>query len=147
MRTLNGSQAAKGREMHLCPLQLDIVDRLINRYSNRGDVVFDPFMGLGTVLLRALLAGRRGLGVELNPFYFADAVRYLKEAEEKAATPSLFDIEALTVETTEAAEERVEFADAVELVESNADLEDKFDALMEWTTRDDAESREEVIDG
>jgi DNA modification methylase len=91
MRTLNGLQAAKGREMHLCPLQFDIVDRLIVQKSNPGDVVFDPFGGLMTVPLRAVQLGRRGLGVELNGKYFDDGVRYLRAAEEKAAIPTLFD--------------------------------------------------------
>lgn len=91
MRTLNGAQHAKGREMHLCPLQFDIVDRLITRYSNPGELVWDPFGGLGTVALRAIELGRRGLTVELNPRYHADAVGYLRAAEEKLATPTLFD--------------------------------------------------------
>lgn len=93
MRTLNGSQAAKGREMHLCPLQFDIVDRLITRFSNEGDLVYDPFSGLGTVPLRAVKLGRQGLGVELNPAYHADAVWYLREAERGAETPTLFDLD------------------------------------------------------
>jgi hypothetical protein len=92
MRTLNGEQAAKGREMHLCPLQFDIVDRLIVSDSNPGDVVYDPFGGLMTVPLRAVKLGRRGLGVELNPSYFDDAVRILRDADRERATPSLFDL-------------------------------------------------------
>ena len=91
MRTLNTEQAMKGREKHLCPLQFDIVDRLIRRYSNPNDLVFDPFAGLGTVPLRAVKMGRRGLGSELNTGYFADAVTYLQAQDRKQATPSLFD--------------------------------------------------------
>jgi DNA modification methylase len=98
MRTLNGAQAAKGREMHLCPLQFDIVDRLIRRFSNAGETVFDPFGGLMTVPLRAVHLGRRGLGVELNPSYFDDAVRLLREADEGRAAPSLFDLLAAEAE-------------------------------------------------
>jgi DNA modification methylase len=93
MRTLNGAQAAKGREMHLCPLQFDIVDRLIERYSNVGDVVFDPFGGLMTVPYCAVQLNRRGRGVELNARYFDDGVRYLRAAEESQITPTLFDME------------------------------------------------------
>lgn len=70
MRTLNGEQAAKGREMHLCPLQFDIVDRIIEGHSNPGDVVYDPFGGLMTVPLRAMLKGRVGWGAELSESYF-----------------------------------------------------------------------------
>jgi len=92
MRTLNGSQAAKGREMHLCPLQFDIVDRAIRQLSMPGEVVFDPFSGLGTVALRALMLGRRGLGVELNPDYHRDAVTYLGEAERERGVPTLFQL-------------------------------------------------------
>src|SRR5205085_1319298 len=90
-RTLNGAQSAAGREKHLCPLQFDVVDRLINRFSNPGDLVYDPFGGLGTVALQAVKAGRRGLTVELNPRYHDDAVRYLRAHDEKANTPTLFD--------------------------------------------------------
>lgn len=92
MRTLNGSQWSKGKQMHLCPLQFDIVDRVISQMSMPGEVVFDPFSGLGTVCLRAFQLGRRGLGVELNPNYHADAVCYLHTAEQRARTPSLFDL-------------------------------------------------------
>jgi hypothetical protein len=92
MRTLNGEQAAKGREMHLCPLQFDIVDRLMRGYSNPGDTVYDPFGGLMTVPLRAVLLGRRGMGVELNPGYFEDGVRILRDADRERATPNLFDL-------------------------------------------------------
>lgn len=90
MRTLNAEQAAKGREKHVCPLQFDIVDRLIERFSNAGELVYDPFCGLGTVPLRALKLGRRGRGSELNPDYWAFSVRYLEEAAREAAVPTLF---------------------------------------------------------
>lgn len=92
MRTLNGEQAAKGREMHLCPLQFDIVDRIIEFDSNPGDVVYDPFGGLMTVPLRAVKLGRKGWASELNPGYFADGVRFLRAFDAERATPSLFDL-------------------------------------------------------
>ena len=79
-------------QLHVCPLQLDIVDRIINRYSNPGDLVFDPFGGLGTVPLEAIKAGRRGYMCELNPDYFRDAVGYLKAEEEKQEALTLFDL-------------------------------------------------------
>lgn len=91
MRSLNSSQASAGREKHLCPLPFDIVDRLINRFSNPDDLVFDPFGGLGTVALRALQLGRRGLTVELNQGYSSDAARYLRAAENQDDVPTLFD--------------------------------------------------------
>jgi len=92
MRTLNTEQSSKARVMHVCPLQFDIVDRLIGRFSMPGEIVFDPFAGLGTVPMRAVAMGREGRGVELNPGYFVDSVRYLQAAEYKAALPTLFDL-------------------------------------------------------
>lgn len=92
MRTLNTMQAQKGREKHICPLQFDTVDRLIECYSNEGDLIFDPFGGLMTVPYRALLKGRRGAATELNAGYFLDGVHYLRMAEEKMTTPALFDL-------------------------------------------------------
>ncbi len=95
MLTLNGQQSARNVEQHICPLQFDIVDRLIERYSNPGELVYDPFCGLGTVPYRAILKGRNGQGSELNPSYFFDSVQYLKSAEKQFRMPSLFDVEEL----------------------------------------------------
>jgi DNA modification methylase len=92
MRTLNAEQKRRDLQMHVCPLQFDIVDRLINRYSNPGELIFDPFGGIGTVPLRALKLGRRGLMTELNADYFRDAVGYLEAEEEEMDMPSLFDL-------------------------------------------------------
>ena len=93
MRTLNTNQSQQNRVMHVCPLQLDIVDRLINRYSNPGDLVLDPFGGLGTVALEAIKAKRRGYTIELNNDYFRDAVGYLRDYEDTSCqTMSLFDL-------------------------------------------------------
>ncbi|MGE4505043.1 MAG: DNA methyltransferase, partial [Desulfovibrionaceae bacterium] len=91
MRTLNGDQARRGLANHVCPLQFDIVDRIIERYSNPGELVFDPFGGLMTVPFRAIRLGRRGRAVELNTSYFMDGVKYLRAAEQDAEAPSLFD--------------------------------------------------------
>lgn len=92
MRTLNSDQVQRNVEKHVCPLQFDIVDRLIRRYSNPGELVYDPFSGLGTVPLRAIQMGRRGAGTELNADYFRDAVHYLQAAEREASVPTIFDI-------------------------------------------------------
>lgn len=94
MRTLNGAQSAKGREMHLCPMQLDLAERAIRQYTMAGETVYDPFSGLGTVAMCAVKLGRRGLGSELSPRYHADAVGYCRAAERAAAVPTLFDLEA-----------------------------------------------------
>lgn len=91
MRTLNTEQSQRRKQMHLCPLQFDIVDRLINRYTNEGETVLDPFGGLMTVPLEAMKAGRKGIGIELNPEYYRDGCWYLKREEDNQETPTLFD--------------------------------------------------------
>ena len=91
MRTLNTSQSRRKQQMHVCPLQLDIVERIINRYSNKGDMVLDPFGGLMTVPMTAVKMQRKGYGIELSPDYFRDGVGYLQAAEEEIETPTLFD--------------------------------------------------------
>ena len=92
MKTLNTTQSQRRKQLHVCPLQLDIVERIINRYSNTGDVVFDPFGGLATVPMMAVRMGRYGRGCELNAGYFADGVAYLQAEEEEMDQPSLFDL-------------------------------------------------------
>jgi DNA modification methylase len=104
MLTLNGEQAQRGREKHVCPLQFDIVDRIIRRFSNPGDVVFDPFGGIMTVPVRALKLGRRGRAAELNEDYFRDGLRYLRAAEAEQEMPSLFDLLGEPAVVREAAE-------------------------------------------
>ena len=91
MKTLNTTQARRRLQMHVCPLQIDIVERIINRYSNEGDLVLDPFGGLMTVPLTAIKMKRKGYGIELNPDYFRDGVGYLQETENEMETPTLFD--------------------------------------------------------
>lgn len=91
MRTLNTTQSQRRQNMHVCPLQLDIVERIINRYSNAGDVVLDPFGGLMTVPKVAVDMGRYGIGIELNCDYFRDGVGYLQAADEQKSVPTLFD--------------------------------------------------------
>lgn len=91
MRTLNTNQSRRRAQMHVCPLQLDIVERIITRYSNEGDLVLDPFGGLMTVPMMAIKMGRRGYGIELNPDYFRDGVGYLQAAEDEMEEPTLFD--------------------------------------------------------
>ncbi|HEV2709128.1 MAG TPA: DNA methyltransferase [Edaphobacter sp.] len=98
MRTLNGDQTQRGLTNHICPLQFDIVDRIIRRYTNEGEVVYDPFGGIMTVPYRAIKLGRRGRAAELNVEYFRDGVRYLREIELRRNAPSLFDALAETQE-------------------------------------------------
>lgn len=92
MRTLNMNQKLHNRQMHVCPLQLDIVERLINRYSNPGETVFDPFGGIMTVPYMAVKMGRDGWANELNADYFRDGLGYLREADAQRDVPTLLDL-------------------------------------------------------
>lgn len=92
MKTLNSRQSQKNLQMHICPLQIDIVNRLIERYSNKGDLVFDPFGGIQTVPYCAVKLGRKGLSTELNYEYWKDGLAYLREAERDVTSPTLFDL-------------------------------------------------------
>jgi DNA modification methylase len=93
MKTLNTAQYSKGRQMHLCPMQIDLADRVINQFSMKDEVVFDPFAGLMTVPFRAVSLGRVGYGCELSPSYFSDGLRYLHAAEMNLNAPTLFDMD------------------------------------------------------
>lgn len=93
MLTLNGAQYAAGREMHVCPMQFDIVDRFIAQFTQPGEEVLDPFAGIGTVPSRAVKLGRKGRGIELNHQYFLDGVTYCRAAEDERRMPSLFDLD------------------------------------------------------
>jgi DNA modification methylase len=68
------------------------VERLITRFTAAGELVLDPFGGLGTTALCAVEMGRRGYTIELNAQYHADAVHYLRAAEAKRDVPTLFDL-------------------------------------------------------
>ena len=67
-------------EQHISPLQLDVIERCIALWSNPGDVVLTPFLGIGSEVFGAVEQGRRGIGFELKPSYFAQAVRNLADA-------------------------------------------------------------------
>jgi DNA modification methylase len=95
MRTLNGEQARKELTMHICPLQFDIVERIIRRYSSSGELVLDPFGGLMTVPYMAVKMGRHGYGIELNRESWKDGCRYLKDIEAEVTAPTLFELEAM----------------------------------------------------
>jgi DNA modification methylase len=92
MLTLNGAQSASGKEMHLCPMQFDLADRVISQLSMPGETVLDPFGGLMTVPYRAIKLGRKGIGIELSPSYFDDGAMYCAAAEREMLMPSLFDL-------------------------------------------------------
>lgn len=87
---LNG-RMARGQEdeRHICPLQLDVIERCITLYSNPSDLVLDPFNGIGSTGFQALKMGRKYLGIELKPEYARQAAKFLGEAE--ASQVTLFD--------------------------------------------------------
>ena len=79
------SARAEKDEKHICPLQLDVIQRCIELWSNPGDIVFDPFAGIGSVPYMALKLGRRGLGIELKESYYNQAVLNCQNAEQDMA--------------------------------------------------------------
>jgi DNA modification methylase len=69
-------------EKHICPLQLPTIERLIGLYSNPGDTIFTPFMGIGSEVYQAVKMGRNGIGVELKQSYFDSAIDNIKSIVE-----------------------------------------------------------------
>ena len=68
-------------EKHVHPLQLDVINRIIELYSNPGEIVFTPFMGVGSEVYGAIVNGRKGIGVELKESYFKQSILNLKDAK------------------------------------------------------------------
>ncbi len=78
-------------ERHIVPLQLSLIERCVRLWSNRGELVLSPFAGIGSEWYVAIKQGRRFVGCELKPSYWATAVRNLARAETEANTPTLMD--------------------------------------------------------
>jgi DNA modification methylase len=76
-------------ERHLCPLQLPLIDRAVTMWSNPGDVVLSPFMGIGSEGVVAIKRGRKFFGCELKPAYWRQAVQAIEAAKRGAV--DLFD--------------------------------------------------------
>lgn len=90
--TLNGNNArGENDEKHICPLQLETIERSVILWTNPGDTVLTPFMGIGSEVYEAIKLGRKGIGFELKDSYFNEAVKNIKQAESEIAVPSLFD--------------------------------------------------------
>ena len=91
----NTLNAASGRESedekHICPLQLDTIERAIRLWSNVGDTVLTPFMGIGSEVYTAIKCKRFGIGFELKDSYFAEAVKNCRNMEIEAHSLTLFD--------------------------------------------------------
>ncbi len=83
---LNSRVRGDGDEKHLCPMPLDLIERCLTLYSNPGDLVLDPFNGIGSTGFKALKMGRKYIGVELKPEYAALAAKFLAEAEAEQST-------------------------------------------------------------
>jgi len=77
-------------EKHICPLQLDTIERLIHLYSNKGDTVLTPFMGIGSEVFQAVKMGRKGIGIELKESYFEIAKRNCASAVDEKSQLQLF---------------------------------------------------------
>ncbi|MBW0088275.1 site-specific DNA-methyltransferase [Pseudonocardia sp. KRD-184] len=96
-RTLNvraGREHAD--ERHICPLQLDFIERCIRLWSNPGETVLTPFAGIGSEVFVARKLGRRGIGVELKPSYWRTAVDNLRRLDTELDTPALLDLDGVT---------------------------------------------------
>ena len=90
MHTLNTSQAVQNKIKHVCPLQLDIIERLIERYSMEGETVLDPFGGIMSVPYVAVKMKRKAIGIELNQNYWKDGIFNVKSEEDKDFQMTLF---------------------------------------------------------
>ncbi len=93
IRVLNGQVAKEAEdEKHIAPLQLDLIERCITRWSNPDDVVLDYFAGIGSVPYMALKLSRRGVGVELKRSYYELARRFLADLELQQMQPNFLDL-------------------------------------------------------
>lgn len=77
-------------EAHISPLQLDVIERCIDLWSNPGDIVLTPFLGIGSEAYSAVRMGRKGIGFELKPSYFVQAVTNMLDAKPKVKARDLF---------------------------------------------------------
>lgn len=92
--TLNARVARDSAdERHICPLQLDFIERVVRLWSNPGETVFSPFGGIGSEPYTAVKLGRYGLAIELKPSYWRTAVANLRQLEMEMDAPTLFDEE------------------------------------------------------
>jgi hypothetical protein len=89
--TLNGTKGREEKdEKHICPLQLPTIERLIGLYTNEGDTVLTPFMGIGSEVYQALKMARKGIGIELKKQYFDVAVGNIKSVSESKKQVAMF---------------------------------------------------------
>ena len=90
-RTLDASKARDPEdEKHLCPLQLDVIERACVLWSNPGEVVLTPFMGVGSEVYGAVLNGRKAIGIELKPSYYKQAVKNVESIKSRLSEVEMF---------------------------------------------------------
>lgn len=90
--TLNGIKArGENDEKHICPLQLETINRAITLWSNEGDTVLTPFLGIGSEVYQSIKLGRFGIGFELKENYFNEAIKNCKQAEQDKSQKQLFE--------------------------------------------------------
>lgn len=90
--TLNVAEARDNDdERHVCPLQLGTIERCVRLWSNPGETVLSPFMGIGSEGFVSVKHGRRFVGIELKPSYFVTAAKNLQRAAREKSQPTLFD--------------------------------------------------------
>lgn len=77
---------------HICPLQLDVIARCVDLWTNKGETVFSPFAGVGSEGYEAIKLGRKFIGIELKESYWKQAQKFLKEADMLVGQPTLFDM-------------------------------------------------------
>jgi len=87
-------------EKHVCPLQLQVIERIITLYSNKNETVLTPFLGVGSEVFTAVKMNRRGVGIELKPSYYRQAVKNIEHAKDEVQA-GLFDNEDMNVEIKE----------------------------------------------
>jgi DNA modification methylase len=91
-KTLNERVAREeADERHICPLQLDFIERCVRLWSNPGETVLSPFAGIGSEIYQAVKFGRYGLGIELKESYWRTAVNNLQTLENEMGAATLFD--------------------------------------------------------
>lgn len=111
-------------EKHVCTLQLDVIDRCLALWSNPGDIVLSPFMGVGSEVYEAVVNGRKGIGVELKSTYFRQAAANLKNArpgQSDILEPGMFDGEEFDEDEDEPETEDDAVTDDAEMIEDEDD--------------------------
>jgi DNA modification methylase len=88
-----------GDEKHICALQLGTIERCVKLYSNPGELILTPFMGIGSEAYQAIRFGRRAIGIELKESYFNTAAKNLQKAEATFIAPDLFSLAGIKIET------------------------------------------------